>query len=468
MCVIPGTADAGLLGGPMAPEAVRTPPLVVPTRNRQRITWSGSTLIVRGRVRPDGTAGWISHVRFEDAPLSPSGSVELETVPGLSVVAYGPAGGERTREEVRVPVFRPLHADRSEEDPRAFEVQLPATDGVGAVAVVDATGATLDEWAVSPNPPSIRLTAPDPGETLEDGDEVRWESSDPDGDPLGFHLMVRYDGGEWITLGQTTESSLALEGDRLRWSDDAELRVVATDGVRRTASDAVPVRIRRAPLATLVLPQGDEARVTPDAVLKIAFDTPMDRATVEGSLALEVVGGDAVPWTLSWNEDGRKAFLRPDEPLLHDREYRLRLDSDVRDTYGSQMDDDRDWRFRTTEDVDPPWIRESVPAPGAFTVDPQVTIRIELNEALDPASVTSGTVRLEQSGSEVAAQVEWSIETNSILVDPVEALEPNTLVRVTVDGVLDLAGNALAAPYQFAFTTSGRVRPFGPPSGGLR
>lgn len=115
--------------------------------------------------------------------------------------------------------------------------------------------------AISPNPPTIDVTAPTGGQY--DGPvEVTWDASDPDGDDLWFTVSYSPDGGEsWTVLARyIEESSFTVESfDGVPGGDEAIFRVEATDGVRVAADLSEPgVVAPGAPVVTLTSP-GDGA-----------------------------------------------------------------------------------------------------------------------------------------------------------------------------------------------------------------
>jgi hypothetical protein len=89
------------------------------------------------------------------------------------------------------------------------------------------------------------------------------------------------------------------------------------------------------------------------------------------------------------------------------------------------------------------------------------------DEAIDAATVSTGSVRLRAAGasSDVAASVSYSSSTRTVTLSPAEALEFSTGYTVTlqggVGGIADTAGNPLAGDVTWSFTSAAA-----PPSGG--
>jgi hypothetical protein len=91
------------------------------------------------------------------------------------------------------------------------------------------------------------------------------------------------------------------------------------------------------------------------------------------------------------------------------------------------------------------------PAAGATKVflDAQITARFD--EALDPASITPDAVVVTNFQGRVAGSLQYDGET--IVFTPFDLLIYNTDHAVTVAGVTDAGGNALAEPYHWTFRT---------------
>lgn len=99
--------------------------------------------------------------------------------------------------------------------------------------LVDREGERVMELEASPNPPSVEITSPNGGETLESGERsVAWNASDPDGDPLTFLVQYSSDGGEsWQGIN-------TLYGDARETEFEVDAYLPGTRGVVRvTASD---------------------------------------------------------------------------------------------------------------------------------------------------------------------------------------------------------------------------------------
>jgi hypothetical protein len=112
-------------------------------------------------------------------------------------------------------------------------------------------------------------------------------------------------------------------------------------------------------------------------------------------------------------------------------------------------------QYSLSGDAVPPVVITRSPAPGAVGINPAAPITVTLSELLDPATVSTATVRLRISGSSTDVPVVVTLTGSTIVLDPSSPLAGNTLYEVTVTtGVKDVAGNALAGNSQWTFTTA--------------
>ena len=99
-------------------------------------------------------------------------------------------------------------------------------------------------------------------------------------------------------------------------------------------------------------------------------------------------------------------------------------------------------------DTTRPTIIGTLPAQNASSVPTNSMIIVTFSEAVDSASVTNAAFSL--SGGATGT---ISVNGASAQLVPYPALPANTTVTVTIAGVKDRAGNTMAAPYSWSFTT---------------
>jgi len=94
--------------------------------------------------------------------------------------------------------------------------------------------------------------------------------------------------------------------------------------------------------------------------------------------------------------------------------------------------------------------------PGARRVSPASTLAVYFTEPLDPATVSSRSIRLRDAstGATVPATVRYSALTNAATVDPAATLASGTFTLEVDPTLTDRAGNALDEPTELSFSTS--------------
>ncbi|CAG0932721.1 hypothetical protein TFLX_02713 [Thermoflexales bacterium] len=105
-------------------------------------------------------------------------------------------------------------------------------------------------------------------------------------------------------------------------------------------------------------------------------------------------------------------------------------------------------------DVTPPSVMSTLPANNAVGVSLYQPIIAVFNEALNATTVNTSTFTLLDANSSVAGTVGYDPGTRTTSFMPSAALAASTRYTATLTtGIQDLAGNPLAAPYSWGFTT---------------
>jgi hypothetical protein len=102
-----------------------------------------------------------------------------------------------------------------------------------------------------------------------------------------------------------------------------------------------------------------------------------------------------------------------------------------------------------TIDNTPPTVASATPAAGATGVANDGAVTVVFSEAVDPSTVTPGTF----SVNGVTGSVSYDSTTKTARFSPAATLANGTLYTVAINGVKDLAGNAID-PVTWTFTTS--------------
>ena len=104
-------------------------------------------------------------------------------------------------------------------------------------------------------------------------------------------------------------------------------------------------------------------------------------------------------------------------------------------------------------DTTPPAIVSHAPSSGAVNIPLNPMIEVIFSEQIAPATINTTTFHLTDSANIVVPGM-VRLTNNMATIMPSASLMPDSVYNVTVsNNVTDLAGNPLAAPFSWSFTT---------------
>jgi len=219
-------------------------PPAVPER-LQALQDATDLVTVMGILHGDEGSGQIKEVAVQ-----PAGQVFADNLAQAEQRLRSLAAGEIGKFSLQVlngagfPLYtQPVQEDRVIDVPgnlAGFQELLPWSDAAAGVALtVDEV--VLDARIASLHPPTVTLLAPNGGEQLSPHPTISWQAADADGDELDFHILYSPDsGGIWqaVALHVTGSQYQVASPDRLSGSDQALIRVVASDGFHTAHDDS--------------------------------------------------------------------------------------------------------------------------------------------------------------------------------------------------------------------------------------
>ncbi len=219
------------------------------------------------------------------------------------------------------------------------------------------------------------------------------------------------------------------------------------------AYDATPPTI----LSTSPAPYA--SAVVTSSTVSATFSEAMNPTTVTGAEFTVMNGTTPVAGTVTYT--GMTATFTPAAALAYSTTYIAKITTGVKDTAGNAMNWDYSWSFTTAApDITPPTISSTSPADLAPAVVANSTVSATFNEAMDPATVTGAEFTVMNGTTPVAGTVTYSGTTATFT--PATQLSPQTLYTATITtGVKDLAGNAMALPYTWSFTSEKQINVLG-------
>ncbi len=217
-----------------------------------------------------------------------------------------------------------------------------------------------------------------------------------------------------------------------------------------------------APTVSAISPADGATGISTTANVTATFNEVMDESTINAStVTLTDASGSVVPADLTYTASNRRVTLNPIPNLVGGAIYTARVRGGVdgvKDAAQNPLAVDRVWTF--TIEATPPTVTSTSPASGATGVSRTANITATFSEAMDPATLTAGTVELRgPTGTLVPAVVTVSTNNRTVTLNPTPTLTALTVYTVTIKGgtgaarVTDLAGNAMAADRVWSFTT---------------
>ena len=231
------------------------------------------------------------------------------------------------------------------------------------------------------------------------------------------------------------------------------------------------------PAVIATTPAHNSAEVETNRAITATFSEAIDPATINASTFVLVgfASGTAVTGSVTYDQASRTTIFRTDT-LAPQTTYVATITAAVEDVAGNPLADPYTWQFTTGAvldqgttpptvqgklDTTPPTVMSTFPAPDALAVAPNAVVSVTFSEPIDPATLNVQSLTLSKDGIPVAGTVTYVGTT--ALFTPTAQLAAGAVCTVTVAAtVKDLAGNALAAPKVWNFTTGSQADVTGP------
>lgn len=210
------------------------------------------------------------------------------------------------------------------------------------------------------------------------------------------------------------------------------------------------------PLSINSLVPAPNATVSPDTLILLNFDQPLDSKNLNAeSFALADSEGTQISLRLSTR--GNSLTLTPNSALAHDTSYTVSLLKPLRGQNGEMLSELR-WNFLTSPPplMRPPSVVLVNPTDGETQVQADQSINVYLSQPLDPQTVSKESVRIQaiQGASNFPVEGNLQVEGTSLKFIPNQPWLYGMTYRVTLLPELkDLQGNRLEARYEWSFET---------------
>jgi hypothetical protein len=207
------------------------------------------------------------------------------------------------------------------------------------------------------------------------------------------------------------------------------------------------------PVVTFTVNANGATNVPINTKVGVFFTEPMNPSTLNTSTFTLMQGSTPVSGTVNYNGSG--LTFTPAATLTPNTFYTATITTGAQDMSGKALANPYVWSWTTgsAPDVTPPMVVSTINANGATNVSTNTKVGAFFTEAIDPSTITSTTFTLMQGTTPVAGTVKGV--AFAVTFTPTSYLTANTVYTATLTtGVKDMAGNALAAPYTWSWTTN--------------
>jgi len=237
------------------------------------------------------------------------------------------------------------------------------------------------------------------------------------------------------------------------------ISVTATDANGHVGTDTI--RVYRAPDTTpptvqWITPPRNSTGVAVNTDVVVSFSEAMDYTTINsGNITIKNTADQVIPATVTYDSIMNIANVRPNLSLDYSTAYQVTVGTGVKDLLGGNgLAAPYTSTFTTgvSTDTTPPSIQSVSPPDGSYCASTTGTVTAQFSEGLNPSTVNSGTFSLVGLGTQISGTVSYANGTATLI--PSSALSTGASYTATLStGMKDLAGNALAAPFNWTFTT---------------
>ena len=200
------------------------------------------------------------------------------------------------------------------------------------------------------------------------------------------------------------------------------------------------------PSVTGTNPMNNSVNVPMNTNIAITFSEGMSKTITQGAIS----SSPSITGTFTWDGPAETVTWNPSTDLQPSAKYTVTVSTAAKSIAGINMKSAYLFSFTASQfsDVYPPFIVSTNPSNGTASISLDTTIDIQWNETMDYASAESAF------SSTPAITCTWSWSGALQTCTPTAALQPETQYTVTIDSTAkDSAGNSMAKPYTFSFTT---------------
>ncbi len=208
-----------------------------------------------------------------------------------------------------------------------------------------------------------------------------------------------------------------------------------------------------APAINSAVPANNATLIALSVHPEVTFSEAMNATTINTTNFLLKQGTVVIAGTVTYF--GTTATFLPTTSLMPNTVYTASITTGAKDLAGNAIASIYTWSFTTGAMVDgaPPTVLSSVPASNTTGVVNSIHPSVTFSEAMNATTINTTTFTLKQGTTAVAGTVAYSGTTATFT--PASSLVANTVYTASITtGAKDVAGNAIASPYIWSFTTA--------------
>ncbi len=338
----------------------------------------------------------------------------------------------------------------------AFKVPFPA-DAARAQIRRASDDALLAQIAPGAAAPAVSLD-PLPA-TWSGAQALTWQTTSPI--TLYYAVDISVDGGTtWEAQAiNLTGHGYTVTTAALPDTDQAWIRLAASDGLRTTTVVSGPFTLDNPPVIAAVTPL-PEATVSVDQPVVVGFRDAMDPASVTGATFTLTGAAGTIPGVISYSVAAREATFTPKAPLAYAARYTATVTPGVRDVAGEPLPAAYSWSFTTEADAQPPQPLLFSPARGARDVPTDTQVLVLWDKPLEASTINSATFTLHavDGGEPVSGSVAYNAATRAATFTPQSGLISRTTYIVALHpGIQAAGGVSTTGGLSWTLTTGDRA-----------